>query len=608
LRPAARDYKLVEPLRTVQRIRAILADVGLGAYENHWRSIGGGLHSCVLNLEGLEDLVVYGKGRNREYALASAYGELIERIQNLKLFFTKTGVPDQQVLAAFPDSTVLKDLPELYAANEPACRPEIERLCRLLGMPDSRPVLCAPFYDVRNRKNVILPYLPMLDSSGSNGMCAGNDPAEALVQGLCEVFEREVLKRIFTGEEVPPDVPLSRVQESSCAQQMQSLEELGISVQVKDCSCGQDFPVVGALLVNRNTGRYRFKLGAHPVFDFALERALSEVFQGMAEWGLRSMGEEVSFSRQALDGPSKDLPPEANEGMRCAHFLAQLRTGSGRIPNVVFSGQPTHAYREESLFARSGSYAEDLRCFQSLLDRDHLSLYIRDVSFLGFPSYYVFIPGYSSVFSRWPWQVKSRKEIIAEHAERRKTGTGLADIMAGLSRSSAEERNELREYIELHLRAPEGDLRDRRLWLEMIYNFHVPDDRIVHAEYLLALLQYRSGDLRGAFASIDAAIERHEIRRSEHPLYHILRDAFFLLSQGRQPPALRSALGRYHRQPDLAAALQLLDGGEALLQRIPVPSYADYRDRGGLERVFSIVRAAARNNAIRPDRIAPLFA
>lgn len=48
---------------------------------------------------------------------------------------------------------------------------------------------------------------------GSNGMCAGNSPEEALVQGLSEIIERVVQRRIFTEKPALPDVPEEYIQQ-----------------------------------------------------------------------------------------------------------------------------------------------------------------------------------------------------------------------------------------------------------------------------------------------------------------------------------------------------------------------------------------------------------
>lgn len=42
---------------------------------------------------------------------------------------------------------------------------------------------------------------------GSNGMSAGNTREEALVQGMSEVVERYVQKRIFSDRPALPDIP-----------------------------------------------------------------------------------------------------------------------------------------------------------------------------------------------------------------------------------------------------------------------------------------------------------------------------------------------------------------------------------------------------------------
>ena len=77
-------FKENSPVKTVEKIRAILDANGIQV-EEHWfpeSSIG----TCSLRVNIAGTLIgSNGKGINREYARASAYAEFIERLQNNKL-------------------------------------------------------------------------------------------------------------------------------------------------------------------------------------------------------------------------------------------------------------------------------------------------------------------------------------------------------------------------------------------------------------------------------------------------------------------------------------------------------------------------------------------
>ncbi|MDT8899913.1 hypothetical protein [Anaeroselena agilis] len=82
---SAFKYKDETPLRTIGKVKDILGDMGLLPIERAWRNSLQGFFSVSVNIAGT-DLSVNGKGTSCEYALASAYGELMERLQNLCTF------------------------------------------------------------------------------------------------------------------------------------------------------------------------------------------------------------------------------------------------------------------------------------------------------------------------------------------------------------------------------------------------------------------------------------------------------------------------------------------------------------------------------------------
>jgi ribosomal protein S12 methylthiotransferase accessory factor len=58
------------------------------------------------------------------------------------------------------------------------------------------------------------------------------------------------------------------------------LEEQGFPVLVKDASLGGQYPVMCVTLMNPRTGGVFASFGAHPSFEVALERSLTELLQG----------------------------------------------------------------------------------------------------------------------------------------------------------------------------------------------------------------------------------------------------------------------------------------------------------------------------------------
>lgn len=101
----------------------------------------------------------------------------------------------------------------------------------------------------------------------SNGMCAGNTPEEALVQGISEILERIVNKQVIRDKVVPPAIPREYMANFPKIDAMlSSLESSGnFHVIIKDCSLNQDFPVVGVICINKSDQSYFVRFGAHPI-------------------------------------------------------------------------------------------------------------------------------------------------------------------------------------------------------------------------------------------------------------------------------------------------------------------------------------------------------
>ena len=66
--------------------------------------------------------------------------------------------------------------------------------------PQSELIDFVPYYNVTDKKVEYLPLEFIIASCGSNGMCAGNSPEEAIIQGICEIFERYCCLIFYRGK------------------------------------------------------------------------------------------------------------------------------------------------------------------------------------------------------------------------------------------------------------------------------------------------------------------------------------------------------------------------------------------------------------------------
>ena len=113
---------------------------------------------------------------------------------------------------------------------------------------------------VELRKQVeMLPITVIHNSAGSNGMCAGNNPKEAIIQGLSEIVERYVLRLIYQNNLSLPSIPKEEFMGNDIYEKIIILErENDVTIDIKDCSCGYGIPAIGVLITKNNTNKYQY--------------------------------------------------------------------------------------------------------------------------------------------------------------------------------------------------------------------------------------------------------------------------------------------------------------------------------------------------------------
>ncbi|MBF8984389.1 YcaO-like family protein [Lutibacter sp. B2] len=212
---STRQYKDESPLNTIHKIRNILTDLGILTIETGWQNSADGFYSVNLNIANT-NLYTNGKGSTSHYALASAYGELMERLQNQSFFRLTTDLDTKALnykgFYYSPDEKYLS-IEELINSSEDWIKNQMSQIHSTMDQKELLKKWKAVSYEDTPSNFVALPYLNINNNEishipikiiskmyMSNGMCGGNTSEEALVQGLSEVFERYVNKEIIKKE------------------------------------------------------------------------------------------------------------------------------------------------------------------------------------------------------------------------------------------------------------------------------------------------------------------------------------------------------------------------------------------------------------------------
>ena len=503
-----RPYKERPPVETVETIRRILSELDLVPEQVASANPYPGLHSIALSLSRAQgSYASNGKGRSADYCLASGYAEFMERLQNghfrrfprtiAASFRDRYGfyyAPDERYIAeeqflALPGA-VLADLVRYDGAERESFVRAYCARARANGAPG---VVAVPFYDTEGGDVITLPFNLLLQATASNGRAAGNTLPEAICQGCCELLERWAAARVFFGRLTPPTVPRSYVQRfPEEAALIETIEQSGkYRVTVKDFSCDAHIPALGLIIENWAANKYKLNVGCDTCFQVALSRCLTEIYQGMRD--------EAEFDRSC--SPISEAEPSyltddavASRYWQFCIFRAFLVDGKAPYPATLFCEEPSYRFAPEVWDPRA-SYQEEVRQLVALFHQTGHNVYIRDVSFLGFPSVLVYVPGVSAV-----WQ----SHVPAPGSTASPVALALDEIEGRALKLKHCSDADLAAVADVLDRLPPAS---RLVELMAVELTPASSWRQVNLAFLLALIRYRLGQYGKARESIQAFLE-----------------------------------------------------------------------------------------------------
>ncbi len=419
------EFKDDKPLKTVERIRKILKDNGMEAEETWGESGVPYCYSIRIGIRGTT-FATNGKGLTKEFTLASGYGELMERLQ---LGYLSRDDAQKSDSAVNDSQDELVSAEELLRRNRDWYEKYADCAKRFTGVQltpeeilkqftdENGNVEATPYFCATTQTKEYIPAAVRKLIYTTNGCAAGNTLEEAVVQAISEIVERSHKMRVLTEEMTAPDIPEDVLKRYPTAYDIISyVRSKGFSVFVKDCSLGTKFPVVCVCFIDQKSGKYHTHFGANPIFEIALERALTESFQGRSIDNLAKYS-DFSYSKAyalSLNGLSQEMVKGESEKLP-EFFIGKPKgewTGA-----YGFSGQNNRELMKECLafFAEQG-----------------YDVLIRDCSCLGFPTCQVLVPGYSEVFSQRFSQNHNDFRFIPYVAKvlRDPTAAGLDDMLA----------------------------------------------------------------------------------------------------------------------------------------------------------------------------------
>ncbi|WP_417567811.1 OsmC domain/YcaO domain-containing protein [Marinobacter sp.] len=380
--------------QTIANMTAILQDLGMKIEIASWRNIVPHVWSLHIRDAASPMCFTNGKGATKESALCSALGEFIERLScnffyNDQFFGEEIAnsdfvhYPNEKWFKPGPDD----ELPEgmLDGHSLAIYNPDGELFGSNLIDTNSgkteRGIVSLPFVRKSDGEVVYFPSNLIENLFLSNGMSAGNTLQEAEVQCLSEIFERAVKKQIIEEEISLPDVPREVLEKyPDILEGIEALEAQGFPTLVKDASLGGQFPVMCVTLMNPRTGGVFASFGAHPSFEVALERSLTELLQGRSFEGLNDVP-PPTFNSLAVTEPN--------------NFVEHFIDSTGVVSWRFFSAKSDFDFVEWDF---SGTNAEEAACLFGILRDLGKEVYVAVYEELGAPVCRILVPGYSEVY------------------------------------------------------------------------------------------------------------------------------------------------------------------------------------------------------------------
>jgi len=392
---AGKDLPLEQ---TIANVTGLLANIGIKIEIASWRNIIPNVWSLHIRDAHSPMCFTNGKGATKESALASALGEYIERLSNNHFYAGVFWGEDlaNEAFVHYPNERWFKP-----GKGDALPKEILDDHCRAIFDPEGelrgshlvdtnsgnaqRGICSLPYVRQSDGATVYFPSNLIENLYVSNGMSAGNTLAEAQVQCLSEIFERAVKREILEGEIALPDVPKEVLEKyPGILAGIQALEEQGFPVLVKDASLGGVYPVMCVTLMNPRTGGVFASFGAHPSFEVALERSLTELLQGRSLEGLNDLP-PPTFSSDTVTEPY--------------NFVEHFIDSSGIVSWRFFSATSAYDFVAWDFSGHGqNSNAQEAQTLFGILEALGKETYVAVYDELGAIACRILVPGYSEIY------------------------------------------------------------------------------------------------------------------------------------------------------------------------------------------------------------------
>jgi len=383
---------------SIESMQQKLKDLNFDIEEASWLNPVPNVYSVHIRDKDCGLMFTNGKGATAKACLASALGEYFERL-SCNYFFADfylgekfsqaefVHYPNEKWFSSESDTTEGDTMPEglmdksLWDYYDPDSALKPQNIVDTNSGAGERGICAVPYERQRDKKKIYIPINIIGNVYVSNGMSAGNTQNEARVQSLSEVFERYVKNRIIAQGICLPEIPDDVIARfPGIKESMDKLQAHGYHLRVADASLGGKYPVISVTLINPKDGAVFASFGAHPCFEVAFERTVTELLQG------RSLDQLDEFLP-----PSFDLQACADHHNLESHFV----DSSGLIAYDFFKNKPDYEFAD---WNHNTTTEDEFEYCSRIIHDMGFDIYISDYNHLNVYACRIIVPGMSDIY------------------------------------------------------------------------------------------------------------------------------------------------------------------------------------------------------------------
>lgn len=388
----SQKFKDRDPSQTIENIKKFFSDNNFSVIVEKEEITEVGTYWCGLTL-WFKDYKVCrsnGKGTSKIYALASGYAELYER------FCAGFGSFNSDFLyKKLLYETNYINYNYNYHPNEKYDSFENIRNCcdkakqYFSYVQDSNNFLfkinnlALKDNDKHTNSSIVVPYINLITNDEkyfspflidmmefSNGIAAGNTIEEAIVQGLSEVYEHYTQQLIYNQKQsIYYALNIEKLNLSSIIYDyINKIKELGYCIYIYDLSYNYNMPVIMTVLIDKKNHTWTINLGSHPVIDIAIERTITEVYQGYIS---------LQNRKKITMAPGKNVIHSILPDSELRNISSATIYPDEILTNVIF----TDSYNKDMFLEKNNYSNEELKNHLiKIAEKNNFNLFYYDLS------------------------------------------------------------------------------------------------------------------------------------------------------------------------------------------------------------------------------------